>query len=51
MIKLVPYGSKEYKQAVELRNQFLRIPLKMSIYDEDLSGEKDQFHFVYIVDD
>jgi len=38
------YGSPEYHQACCLRNEVLRVPLGMSLYDEDLSSEADQIH-------
>jgi predicted GNAT family N-acyltransferase len=40
----IEYGSKEYKDELELRNKVLRLPLGLDIYDEDLKGEKDDIH-------
>ncbi len=40
----IEYGSKEYKDELELRNKVLRLPLGLDIYDEDLKGEKDDSH-------
>lgn len=40
----IEYGSKEYKDELELRNKALRLPLGLDIYDEDLRGEKDDGH-------
>ncbi len=43
-IKEIDYGSKEYKDELELRNKTLRLPLGLDIYDEDLKGEKQDKH-------
>ncbi len=40
----IEYNSDEYKEELELRNKVLRIPLEMSIYDDDLESEKNQWH-------
>ncbi|MGE5495808.1 MAG: GNAT family N-acetyltransferase [Burkholderiales bacterium] len=40
----IEYGSKEYKDELDLRNKVLRVPLGLDIYDEDLKGEKDDTH-------
>ncbi len=44
VIKEIEYGSKEYKDELELRNRILRLPLGLDIYDEDLKGEKHDTH-------
>lgn len=44
-IREIAYGSDEYGHECLLREQVLRAPLKLSLRDEDLSGEKDQMHF------
>ena len=41
----VAFGSDEYKQTCELRNEVLRKPLGLNLYDEDLKQEQDQLHF------
>ncbi len=41
----IAYGSDEYGQECLLRERVLRAPLKLSLRDEDLSGEKEQMHF------
>lgn len=43
-IREIEYGSKEYKDELEIRNKVLRLPLGLDIYDEDLRGEKDDTH-------
>lgn len=40
-IREVTYDSDAYTEVLELRNKVMRIPLGTSVYDEDLSGEKD----------
>jgi len=40
----IPYKSDAYLQELELRNRVLRIPLGMSLYDENLEKEKDDVH-------
>ncbi len=42
--KIIAYGSEDYDQALALRDSLLRRPLGLSLYDEDLSGEKDAYH-------
>ncbi len=37
--------SKLYAQACELRNEVLRIPIGLDLFNEDLSGECDALHF------
>ncbi|MBU0688301.1 MAG: GNAT family N-acetyltransferase [Gammaproteobacteria bacterium] len=41
----VAFGSDEYKQTCELRNEVLRLPFGLNLYSEDLQQEKDQSHF------
>jgi len=43
-IKLISYGSEEYKSELELRNKILRIPLGLDVYNDDLGGEDNHFH-------
>lgn len=43
LIKEIQYDSKEYQQTLELRNKVMRLPLGRSIYNEDLSNEKDAY--------
>ncbi len=44
VIKQFDYNSDLYKAELKLRNEVLRIPLGMSLYDEDLSTENSQWH-------
>lgn len=43
-VRQIGYGSQEYKEALELRNKILRIPLGLDLFDEDLSGEINDIH-------
>ena len=43
--KEIRFGSVEYKQECALRDEILRRPLGLNLYDEDLVKEKDQLHF------
>ncbi len=40
-LKILDYGTKQYKEMLELRNTILRKPLGLSFDGEDLSDEKD----------
>jgi len=40
-VKEITYGTKEYDQELELRNEVLRKPLGMDLYKQDLTVEKD----------
>jgi hypothetical protein len=39
--KEIFFGSPEYFDELELRNEVLRKPLGMNLYDQDLSAEKE----------
>ncbi len=41
----ISFGSAEYEQECILRDEVLRRPLGLNLYDEDLDREKDQWHF------
>jgi len=41
----IAFGSGEYEQTCELRNEVLRLPLGLNLYSEDLELEKEQWHF------
>ena len=41
----IEFGSPDYRKECELRNKVLRIPIGMSLFDEDLSRESSQLHF------
>jgi predicted GNAT family N-acyltransferase len=40
-LRVIDFGSTEYQQMVDLRNQILRKPLGLSFNQEDLAREKD----------
>ena len=48
MIHIALDKSKEYKASLLLRNEVLRKPLGQNLFDEDLSDEVNQVHFVAI---
>ena len=41
----IPFASEAYEAEFQLRHEVLRVPIGLSLYDEDLSGERDQLHF------
>ena len=41
----IEFDSADFKKECELRNEVLRLPLGLNLYDEDLAQEKDQLHF------
>ncbi|MCK9467916.1 MAG: GNAT family N-acetyltransferase [Porticoccaceae bacterium] len=41
----IPYGSEAYRAECELRQAVLRLPLGLSLYEEDLGAEATQLHF------
>ena len=43
-VREIDYHSVEYIQEMELRNRVLRIPLGMSLYDENLEKEEHDVH-------
>lgn len=43
-IRIMAYGSDEYKRSLKLRNKELRVPLGMNLYDEDLSEDERSVH-------
>lgn len=43
-IKEIPYGSDLYHAELALRDQVLRRPLGMCLYDENLEGEREDWH-------
>lgn len=42
---LITHGSIQYQAECQLRHAVLRVPLGLSLYDENLDAEKDQLHF------
>lgn len=51
IVKLINYNSEEYKFEIELRNNVLRKPLGMNLYDENLKSEINDFHIGAFVND
>ena len=43
-IRIIQYGSAEYQQELDLRNDVLRKPLAMNLFDEDLSVDALDIH-------
>ncbi|MGJ8642910.1 MAG: GNAT family N-acetyltransferase [Luteolibacter sp.] len=41
----IHYGSEEFREDCQLRDIVLRRPLGLSLFDDDLSQERDQMHF------
>ena len=41
----IAFGSEKFRQECELRNDILRVPLGLSLYDENLTVEREQMHF------
>ncbi len=41
----IAFNSPEYRLACSLRNEVLRLPLGLSLYDEDLELESEYWHF------
>ena len=42
----ISYNTKYYKEACRLRDDILRKPLGMSLYDQNLDDEKDHIHII-----
>ena len=40
----IDHGSPEYADGCALRHRVLRVPLGLSIYDEDLDAEQSDLH-------
>lgn len=41
----IHFGSSAYDDECRLRHEVLRVPIGLSLHDEDLSGERNQLHF------
>jgi ribosomal protein S18 acetylase RimI-like enzyme len=41
-LKIIDHGSREYQQMVQLRNDILRKPLKLTLTPDELAKEKDE---------
>ena len=44
VLREIPYGSAEYQKMLIFRNLHMRVPLGLSLFDEDLSGEVNDHH-------
>ncbi|MEI7946914.1 MAG: GNAT family N-acetyltransferase [bacterium] len=44
-VKEIRHGSAEYQQECALRQEVMRKPLGLNLYDEDLVAERGQIHF------
>ena len=43
--RAIDHGSPEYVDGCALRHRVLRVPLGLSIYDDDLDAEQSDLHF------
>ena len=50
-VKIIDYGTKQYKQMVDLRYHILRKPLGLAFRQEELEAEKDNIHIGCFDDD
>ncbi|HZH66684.1 MAG TPA: GNAT family N-acetyltransferase [Flavisolibacter sp.] len=50
-LKIIDWGSDDYKQVLKLREEVLRKPLGLSFSDEELQKEKDNMHMTAYEDD
>lgn len=50
VVKEVQYGETLYQASQQLRDRVLRKPLGLSLFTQNLSGEKNHFHFVVVID-
>lgn len=50
-LKIIDYGTKEYKQILDLRMQILRKPLGLDFSKEDIENEKNDIHIAAYEDD
>jgi predicted GNAT family N-acyltransferase len=50
-LKIVDYGTKEYKQVLQLRDEILRKPLGLHFSPEELEKEKEHMHMAAYEDD
>jgi predicted GNAT family N-acyltransferase len=41
----IEFGSDDFRKECELRHEVLRVPIGLSLYDEDLDRERPQQHF------
>ena len=50
-LKIIDYGTKEYKQMLKLRNDILRKPLGLHFTEEELEKEKSHMHMAAFEDE
>lgn len=50
-LKIVDYGTKEYKEMLKLRDDVLRKPLGLHFSDEEIEKEKSNMHMAAYEDD
>ena len=50
-VKIIDFGTKEYRQMVDLRYNMLRKPLGLSFTDEEINQEKTYIHIGCFDDD
>ncbi len=50
-LKIVDYGSDEYKDTIKLRNEILRKPLGLSFAEDELESEKNNMHMAAYEDE
>jgi len=50
-LKIIDYGTKEYKEVLKLRDEILRKPLGLNFSDEELEKEKNNMHMAAYEDD
>ena len=46
----IQHGSDAYRAECDLRHEVLRVPIGLSLHDEDLSQEREQLHFGLLKD-
>jgi len=49
-VSMIKYGSTSYNEELQLRNRVLRIPLGMSLYNENLDNEQNDYHIGAFID-
>ena len=47
----IKYNSEEYRKELQLRDEVLRKPLGMSLFDENLEGDKNDIHIAAFLKD
>jgi predicted GNAT family N-acyltransferase len=44
-LRKIDFGSDDFRKECELRNEVVRVPIGLCLYDEDLDRERQQLHF------